>query len=211
MSGVFDNLGLFASQNLLLAYFIVYVSTIFLGNISAFTSFWFAFQGGLGPFGVPFVILAVFLAHITGDLLWYSMGRTLRETRFGNWVRRRLPGHEKIEAHIERRGKRWMIFSKFVYGSNFPIVFSIGWMKIDFKKFFKNSLLAVSLWLPILIGLSYALFSSLSPLRAVATFKNFEEVFLIALVLFLVFDYLLVKVVRKIFKNGNGVDEPSQS
>ena len=91
MSSIIANVGLLASQNLLLAYFIIYVATIFLGNISAFVSFWVIAEGYFGAWGVPALILTIFLADLSGDLLWYSLGRGTRNTRFGNWIRRRLP------------------------------------------------------------------------------------------------------------------------
>jgi membrane protein DedA with SNARE-associated domain len=192
-----------ASQNIFLAYLIVYVATIFLGNIGAFTSFWVAFQGGLGTWGVPGVIIAAFAANVSGDLLWYAMGRTLRATRLGAWIKRRFPNHEKFDEHIAERGPRWMLFAKFAYGSNFPILFSLGWARFPFHRFFRRSLLAIALWLPIIIGVSYGLYSSLSPLAAIATIKHFEVLFLAGLVGFIILQIILGKIIGKVFgKNG---------
>lgn len=202
MGSIISNAGLLASQSPFLAYFIIYLGTIFLGNISAFASFWFVFQGYLGPSGIPFLILAIFLADLTGDLLWYSLGRTFRDTRLGNWIKRRLPWHEKIEKALVRNGKGWLFLSKFLYGSAFPIIFSIGWMKMGFAKFLRNSVLSILLWLPILLGLVYGLVSGLSPLKAVSIFKNFELVFFIGLALFIFVDYFLAKLIAKIFNKG---------
>jgi len=81
VSTLVADIGLLASQNLFLAYFIIYIATIFLGNISAFASFWIVFQGYFGMWGVPFLILTIFLADVTGDLLWYALGRATRDTR----------------------------------------------------------------------------------------------------------------------------------
>ena len=194
-------IGLLASQNLFLAYFIIYIATIFLGNISAFASFWIVFQGYFGMWGVPLLILTIFLADMTGDLLWYTLGRATRDTKFGRWIKRRLPSwHEKIEGAFARNGKRWIILSKFFYASAFPVIFSAGWSRMGFKKFFRNSVLSVVIWLPILLGLAYGLTSGLAPLRAVAIFRNFELAFFIGLVLFLLADYFLAKFVARMFR-----------
>lgn len=203
MSDLISNLGLIASQNAFLAYFIVYLSTIFFGNISAFASFWFISQGYLGIWGIPLLILTIFLSDLTGDLLWYSFGLTLRETRLGNWIKRRLPWHNRIERAVIKNGKRWLFLSKFLYASSFPVIFSIGWTGMPFKRFIKNSLLSILAWLPVLIGLAYALTSGLSPLRAVSFFKEFEIAFFVALALFLLADYLLAKVVARYFQKDD--------
>lgn len=224
MANFLTNIGLLAGQNPFLAYFIIYLVTIFLGNISAFASLWLALRGYLGTWGVPWILLTIFAAEATGDLLWYALGRTLRETRFGNFVKNHLPGHSKIEQNLERNGRNWIFLSKFLYGSTFPIIFLVGWTKTDFKKFFQTSLVALLLWLPILTGLAYGLIFSLTPLGAIAAFKvifkKFEFVFFFGLGLFVVADYFLAKAfkiiaARRFLRENDGstnlpsFDEPS--
>jgi membrane protein DedA with SNARE-associated domain len=192
----------FAGQNFILACLLVYLTAIFIGNIASFTSFWVAFEGGFGAWGVPLILAIVFCAAVSGDLIWYTMGRTLRSTRLGDWIRRRLPGHEKLEAHIKQRGGRWILASKFVYGS-FPILFTVGWTGMPFRRFFRNSLAAISLWLPVIFGVSYGLYASLAPLAAaIRTVRDFELLFLGALLLFLATQYGLVRLFGRVFKGG---------
>jgi len=200
-----SNLGLLASQNPFLAYFIIYVITIFLGNIAAFVSFWLVFQGYFGEWGIPALILTIFLADMTGDLLWYSLGRAFRDTRVGNWIKKHLPGRVRIERALMMNGKKWIFLSKFVYASSFPVIFSIGWTRMEFKKFFRNSLLSILIWIPILLGLAYGLVSGLSPLRAMNAFHDFEWIFFIGLGLFIFLDYLLARVVGKILERREGI------
>jgi len=199
MGNFLTNFGLLAGQNQFLAYFIIYLATIFLGNISAFASFWVVLRGFFGAWGIPFLILTVFLANISGDLLWYSLGKALRDTKFGIWIKNHLPHHAGIEAHLQRNGTRWVFFSKFFYAAAFPVIFLVGWSKIEFKKFFRASFLSIISWLPILTGLAYGLVIGLSPLRAVSFFKKFEIVFLLGLGLFVFLDYLLARLLNKIF------------
>jgi membrane protein DedA with SNARE-associated domain len=203
MDALASQVAALAGHNLLLAYLVVYLATIFLGNIGAFLALWAAFEGGLGAWGVPGVLTAAFAANVTGDMLWYSMGRWLRTTRFGGWIKRRAPQHEKIEAHVAERGPRWMLFAKFAYGSNFPIIFAIGWTQLPFGRFFRRSLLAIAIWLPVILGVSYGLYSSLSPLAAVIEIKHFELLFLAGLILFIILQFALVRFFEKVFgKNG---------
>lgn len=214
MSSFLTDIGLIASQNHFLAYFIVYLVTIFLGNISAFAGFWIAARGFFGSWGIPFLILTIFVADISGDLLWYSLGSALRDTRFGNWVKNRIRGHEKIEARLHKNGAHWIFVSKFLYASSFPIIFTVGWCKVGFKKFFKTSLLSILLWVPILSAIAYGLTLGLYSLGSLAIFKRLEVIFFVGLGLFLLADYFAAKIMRKIFGgngNGNGTANGSAS
>lgn len=203
MSNILNDLGLLASQNQFLAYFIIYAATIFLGNISAFASFWVVLQGGFGPWGVPLLLATVFLAEVSGDALWYSMGYTLHGTRLGNFIRNRFTNqHEKLSKIFENNGYGWIILSKFLYASSFPIIFTCGWVGVPVKKFLRISFVSAGIWLPILLALSVGLFSGLTPLRAISIFKRFETVFLIALASFFIADYFIIKVFKVIFRKN---------
>jgi membrane protein DedA with SNARE-associated domain len=186
-------------QNPVVAYFIIYVATIFLGNISAFVSFWVIFEIHFGLIGLLCLVLTIFLSDMTGDLLWYSLGRMLRDTRFGLWMETHLPGHAKIEAMLQERGQRWLFLSKFVLGFAPPVVFSIGWSGMEFKTFFKNSILSIVLWLPVLTALAYGIVSGLAPLAA-SNFRRVEWVFLGGFVLFIILDYVIATGVGTLAK-----------
>jgi membrane protein DedA with SNARE-associated domain len=212
MSDWVHTLGLLAGQNRFLAYFIIYLATIFLGNISAFASFWLVFRGVFGPWGVPFLIITIYASEISGDLLWYALGMTLRDTRLGNFVKNHLPGHKKIEEKMHKSRTRLIFFSKFLYASSFPVIFMVGWSRIKFKKFIRTSAFALAIWVPILTGMAFGLFSGLLPLRAIAIFKQFEIAFFIGLALFVVADYFVAKLMRVIFgrwwkeENGEAIE-----
>ncbi|MDP2599094.1 MAG: VTT domain-containing protein [Candidatus Liptonbacteria bacterium] len=209
MGDALTNISLLAGQNRFLAYFIIYFATIFLGNISAFASFWIAFRGFFGPWGVPLLILTIFAADMSGDILWYSLGSTLRDTRLGNFLKNHLPRHRSLEKRVHRNSAKWVLFSKFLYASSFPVIFLVGWMRVDFKKFFKASIFSILTWVPILTILAYVLVTSLTPLNAVAVFKKFEVAFIIGIALFFALDYLVVMLVRKLFSKEleNGEEE----
>ncbi len=209
MSDLASTAGLLASHNQFLAYFIIYLATIFIGNISAFASFWIVSQGYLGAWGIPLLIVTIFCANLTGDMLWYSFGRATRNTRFGDWVRRRMPKwHTRVEQAFDKNGRKWIVLSKFMYAAAFPVIFSAGWSKLAFKRFFRYSLVSVLTWLPILTGLAYGLISGLAPLGAAVSFlREFEIIFFIGLALFIFLDYLIARVVGKIFSEAGGAED----
>jgi len=192
------------------AYFIIYLATIFLGNVSAFVSFWIIFEANFGILGFLVLVLVVFLSDMTGDLLWYSLGRSLRGTRFGLWMETHIPGHAKAEAMVQRKGRQWLFLSKFVLGFAPPVVFSIGWSGMDFKTFYKNSLLSIILWLPILMLLSYGIVSGLAPLAA-TDLRKLEWLAAGGFLLFIILDYAIAKGVKMLADrflgtNGEGED-----
>ena len=201
MAAFFTNLELLASQNHFLAYFIIYLVTIFLGNISAFASFWLAFGGYLGRWGVLTLMAVLVVSDVTGDLLWYSLGLALRDTKFGNFLKNHIPRHAKMEKALHRNSSFWIFISKYLYAASFPVIFLVGWMRIDFKKFFRTSLFSIITWVPLLSLVSYGLISGLSPLGAVAAFKQLEKLFLISIALFVTVDFVIAKIVQKIFRS----------
>lgn len=204
MDALLTQAGQLASQNLVLAYFIIYLAVIFFGNIAVFTALWLAFRGALGWLGVPAVIVVSFAATFTGDLVWFSLGWRLRETRFGNWIKRRMPGHEAFENHIEQRGPRYMFIAKFISGSNPPLNFSLGWTRrVEYRRYLRNSILALSLWLPVVVGASYGLYASLEPLAELQHAFHDGELLVAGVLIFVIVQYLLVAILKRLFgRNG---------
>jgi membrane protein DedA with SNARE-associated domain len=107
-------------------------------------------------------------------------------------VETHIPGHAKAEALFQQKGQRWLFLSKFVLGLAPPIVFSIGWSGMEFKTFYKNSLLSILLWIPILTALSYGIVSGLSPLRATG-FRKIEWVLFGGFAIFIILDYAIAQ------------------
>jgi membrane protein DedA with SNARE-associated domain len=175
----------------------MYLATVCLGNIAAFVSFWIIFAANFGIIGFLLLVLTIFLADMTTDLIWYSTGRSLRDTRFGGWLETHIPGHAKAEAMLQRKGKQWIFISKFMIGFAPAAAFSIGWSGMEFKKFYKNSVLSILLWLPILTGLSYGIVSA-SAAIAIADFKKIEWIIMGGLFFFIVLNYAIASGAKEL-------------
>lgn len=188
-----------AGKNPFGTYLVIYFASVILGNIGSFAGFWIVFEANFGFVGFLFLILIIFLADMTEDLVWYSLGRSLRGTRFGLWIEKHIPGHAKAEAMVKEKGLQWLYLSKFIEGGAPVITFSIGWIGVDFKRFYKNSVLSILLWLPVLTGLAYAIISGLAPLAA-ANLKMIGWVALGGFVLFVVLDYAVANGVKLLTK-----------
>jgi membrane protein DedA with SNARE-associated domain len=205
MSAFINNIGILASQNQALPYLLIYVATIFVGNISVFIAFWLMFKGYFAAWGILFLFLTIFAADVTGDVSWYSLGNKLRDTRLGNFIRNHLPRHEKIESHLRENGDRWIFISKFIYFSSFTILFLVGWFRFGLKKMLRVSIPSICISLAVIFGVAYGLFAGISLLEATAVFKRFERLLLLGVVLFIVANYFLSRLFKKIFK-ANGTD-----
>ena len=81
---------------------------------------------------------------------------------------------------------------------------------MPFKKFFRNSLISIAIWLPILLGLAYGVTSGLSPLRTVSLFRNFELTFFAGLVIFIFLNYLIAKLTARFFGSINNEEGPGR-
>jgi membrane protein DedA with SNARE-associated domain len=184
-------------------YFIIYVATTIFGNIAAFLSFWIIFEAHLGILDFLGVILVVFLADMSGDLLWYSLGSTLRGTAFGFWTETHIPGHARAEAMLQRKGARWIVFSKFIMGFAPPVVFSIGWSGINLKTFFKNSFISSLLWVPVLSTIVYGILVGITPFIKTG-FKQMELTILVGFLIFIAVDYLLIHLLKIMISRFNG-------
>jgi membrane protein DedA with SNARE-associated domain len=200
-------INLFARSNALFTFLIVYVATVFAGSVTAFIAFWVSFAADFEPWRVMALVGIVAAGQVTGDCFWFGLGHGLRNTRIGNWVERRVPGHARAESALHKNGRRFLYFSKFAYGSAGLVVFSLGWTGMDFRRFIKNSVASIVVSLPIIFFMAYGLFSGLSPLAAVDVFKHMGRLFLIGIIAFIVLEWLLAKLVKAVFserENGEG-------
>lgn len=199
MEAFISQLTFFLRHNIVTVFPLIYFATILGGNILAFTIFWVGFAANFGGWRIVAVFGVVALAEVSGDLVWFSIGRLSRNTAFGNWVKSHLPGHDHVEDILHSQGKKLLYLSKFAYGSAAVVIFSLGWSGMRLKTFLKNSALSVVIGLPVVFFLAYGLFSGLSPITAVTQFKHLEILFLIAIVSFFVLQWLLSKAARIIF------------
>ena len=207
MGNLTSAIALLASQNPFLAYFIIYLATIFLGNISAFVSFWIIAQTNFGFWGFPLLILVIFISDFSGDLLWYSLGRKSRDTRFGEWVKNHLPGHKKAEKTLQHQRQVLDLLLKIHLRLGTACDF-FNWLdrhevqgvceKFQSFRFCSGC--------QSLLALPTASSPASHHLSAVADFKKFEWNFLIGIALFVFLDYIVArgigKLLKKIIKNG---------
>jgi membrane protein DedA with SNARE-associated domain len=192
-----NTLKFLVGENAFLTYAVIYVGTIFLGNILSFSVLWLAFHGSFGTWGIPLLMLVTYAADVSGDLSWYTLGRKLSGTMFGDWIENHLPRHKIVMKYVERNAARLVLLSKFIYSSTFVIIFTVGWSKMEFKKFFKTSLVTITLWIPLMTGIVYGLSSGFDALRVISAFHHLEILFGLGLVAFIALNFLISRIAKK--------------
>ncbi len=203
METIGAELQLLFSQNPLLGYFFLYVGTIALGNIAAFAGLWLAFAGHLGHWGVLWATLTIFMADISGDVLWYTLGRFISTTRLATFLKSRLPVIQKVQDKLQANGSKVIFMSKFACGLSMPILFSVGWSHYDFHKFVRVAATAITIWIPVLLVLTYGLFSGIHLAQGESAYQQIEVLFAVGLGTFLLINYGLGWAVKKLFGNGH--------
>ena len=189
-----------------LAFPLIYVITIILGDIFAFAAFWLIFSLRLGEEYVLTALAVVLFSNVSGDLLFYYLGKYLRDTKIGDAIKNHLPYHNRLESHIQANSRRWIFLSKFIYASTFTIIFLVGWTKVELRTFLRTSLLSIFSWVPLLFALAYALSWSFSSLGAAAAFHKIELLFLAGIISFVIFHWFLGWMIEKL--SGKGCQVP---
>lgn len=181
-------------------YFTIFFSVIIIGNVASFLTFWLAFFGYFGPWGIILTATTILIADIFSDLFFYSLGRYLRNTRFGNFLKNRFSRIKRVRDYVNEDTVKWIFLAKFVSSTNAPFVFLSGWAKVDFKKFFRISIFAILNWLCIILAITYILKTSFSPIASIAIFKSLEILLSIGIILFLIANF----IIGRLFKKGIG-------
>lgn len=188
-----------------LTYLFFYIAIVFLGNIFSFISFLTIIKSNLGMFYLLIMFLLAYLANISGDILWFSLGKALRDTRLGNFIFNRFaPQNLKAEEIIHKNGIKFFIFSKFFSTGGF-FAFALGWAKKDFKKTINLSLVTSFFLVLIIYIISIGIILGLTSLSKVSNlFEKAEFLFIFGLILFILLEFFISKIIKKIL-NSNKV------
>lgn len=136
-----------------MVYLIIFLGMFIEGEgIILFASI-FAWQGLISW---PLLAIVAIIGTIGGDVLWYSLGARMQNTRFGKWLDYR---YEKTGAwvyeNVVSKYPSYAIISKFMYFTTRPTIFLAGWHKLEFKKFLRITSYATAVWALIILGIGY--------------------------------------------------------
>jgi membrane protein DedA with SNARE-associated domain len=191
----FADLLLISSQNLPIVYLIIYIMIFIIGDLSSLIGIFLAFYGIINWL---ILILIIFAASLTGDSFFYILGNILRDTKPGNWIKRHLPQHDKIEKLIEQHQNRVIVGSKFFPFIALPLFFSLGWFRVSFKKMIKLDLISITAWTIFLIIVGSFMASTFSFIQAKVLFGRLEIIVALFIILLIVIEFLVTKGMTKL-------------
>src|SRR5262245_44983967 len=64
----------------ILAYALIYAGTILFGNVVVLGAAWLALLGKFGGGGMVLTVCVLLAGHLSGDMIWYGMGRSFSGT-----------------------------------------------------------------------------------------------------------------------------------
>jgi membrane protein DedA with SNARE-associated domain len=172
-----------------LGYTVLFFAMIFEGELFLAAT---GMLVGLRAFDPGDAFLFAFAGVLAGDLLWYWLGHYLQthhsHRKFVDATIKKvhsiLPGLEKNPAHV-------IFLSKFIYGLNHSTILVLGYLKINFKEFFKVQFLTSLTWSLLFLILGY-LFGA-----AAITYAHSFNRFLLIIFVSILALVLLERVIRR--------------
>ncbi len=175
---------------LLLIIALIMIFTIFSEDLAVIAAGLLT-AGGILPFG--YAVMSCFLGILLVDVNIYWLGK-----RVGRPALRRVPFKWLIkESDLERAqnlydmyGMELLFAARFIPGARFPTYFTAGLFKADFKKFFLYFFLSITLWTPLLVGLSVVIGQPM--LQYISVYQDYA-IWLLLLTIAII--YVVIKVV----------------
>lgn len=117
-----------------------------------------AMLASLGAFAWPLVLLFSVLGDIIGDVLLYAAGYKWGMNfvdGFGKYMGITRKTVLKMEKYFEKHGGKTIFAVKSTTGLCWATFAAAGIVKMDFKKFLKNSILGGIVWSGFLVAMGY--------------------------------------------------------
>lgn len=149
-----------------LAYALIYVGTILFGNVVVLGATWLAWIGRLGTEGLTLTLVVILVAHLSGDMLWYWLGRLFSGTPFGRWLRHRLPPNDHVGEFLDTHRVVLVASGKLLLAPVIPLLFLAGWYKMPFGRYLRVSLVSSLIWFPVILGISYGVLTGATALSS---------------------------------------------
>jgi membrane-associated protein len=182
-------------------YLVIFPIAVVEGPIIIVISGFLVYLGVLN--GVVAYILLV-IADVLGDVLYYSIGRFWRGSR---WVRKLLgflgyseKSEEFLENHFEKHIGKTILISKFSHGIGGAVQVASGIAQVDIREYLLYSFLGTIPKTVLLLFLGYFLGSSYIKINGYLNdIALFTTGFIVCIILVY---YFLSKYIKKMFEKG---------
>ncbi len=151
-----------------MTYFIFLLGIVVLGDIMLIPLIYFAVSNSLS---LPAVLLVGFLGATISDVVWYWLGKSLRQESVNRFFRidKIKEKNPAIFTSFRERADKILFISKFLYGIRVPVRVLYGMESLSFKKFLKINIFCSIIWLLLVSGLAHTLNVSAEELKIFVT------------------------------------------
>lgn len=144
-------------------------------------------------------IIAGLAGLFVGELFIYTLGKTLRGTRFGWKFYRKMKTNRHVQVYtyyLKQNTARVLFVAKFLPGMNALTLLLLGWTKTKWGRFLKIYIPCALFWFGTTSVIAYFISSGLYYLRASHTFKDVEFIILGIIVLFFITEYIIKRIIN---------------
>jgi membrane protein DedA with SNARE-associated domain len=121
-----------------------------------------------GAVNVYLVILFAFLGAVTGDNIWYAVGRyggIAFINRYGKFMLLTKHRIERASEYFEKHGRKTVFLSRFIFGTRFGSAALAGTFGMSRKRFVISNSIGAMTWVIITVLLGFFFGSSFHNLR----------------------------------------------
>lgn len=110
-----------------------------------------------GVLSWSWLLVAMGLGVIVGDIAWYGLGYYFRNTKIGFFFRIRFSTyHEWLDKNFMARYPRVVFYSKFLHYINRLTPLIAGWHRMPFTHFVKLHIASAAVWIAAMLAVSLA-------------------------------------------------------
>ena len=131
------------------SYILLFIGTVFEGELVLLTAGFFAYLHVLNLWVVMVVALA---GAIVGDNIWFTVGKVGGMPFLKKWGKLFFLSQKRIDKAAEffdKHGSKTVFFSRFIFGTRIGSATMAGTFGMSFKRFFTSNFLAAAVWVVI--------------------------------------------------------------
>lgn len=196
MNNLLEHLGLLALKNPEWTSLILGFGILIQGEITILLAIYLVI-------GKHISLLQFIIAGLTGlfvgELFIYTLGKILRDTRFGWKLYRKIKTNRRVQIYtyyLKQNTTRVLFLSKFLPGMNVLTLLLLGWTKTKWGQFLKIYIPCALFWFGTTSVVAYCISSGLYYLRASRTFKDIEFIILGLIILYFIGEYIVKRIIN---------------
>lgn len=198
MDSILGSLGHWIALYPAWTHWIIAAGMVVQGEVTIFVSVYLVLSNTIG--WSDFIVPAI-ASVIVVDTFLYIVGRSMRNTRFGWRLYRKMKQSRKNQSYLyyaRENTAKMIVGSKFLLGTNIIAMLSVGWAKIKPGRFFRAEIIGILSWFTGITLIAYFMDSGLHYLQSTNTFKQAELLIAAGAIIVIGGEYILKKIAGKV-------------